>query len=106
MPGGVIATDDISWPFEFYILIGMVQKPLKDFAVGVGELQGIKLAGPGADQPGNVPPEVLAVIGHPDLGPLLGPASPGAGIAFDAHLVSVPDISVVIEEIALEPLQK
>ena len=47
MPGGIIANDDISWPFKFYIVIGMVQKYLKDFAVGVGEFQGIKLAGPG-----------------------------------------------------------
>ena len=45
MPGGVIANNDISWPFTFHILVGMVQKHLKDFAVGMGEFQGIKLAG-------------------------------------------------------------
>jgi hypothetical protein len=49
---------------------------------------------------------MLAVIGHPNLGPFLGPTSPGASIAFDAHLVQVPDIYIVIEEIGLESLQK
>lgn len=54
MPGGVVANNDIPWPFEFYILVGMVQKHLKDFAVAMGEFQGIKQAGPGTNQAGNV----------------------------------------------------
>ena len=87
MPSGVITNDDISRPFEFYILIGMVQEYLKNFAVGVGELQGIKLAGPGTYQAGDIHPEMFPVIRYPNLGSFLGPASSGAGIAFNAHFV-------------------
>src|SRR5665647_3081754 len=106
MPGGVIANNDISWPFTFHILVGMGQKHLKDFAVGMGEFQGIKLAGARTNQAGDIHAEMLAVIGHPNPGPFLGPASPGARIAFDAHLVQVPDTYIVIKEIGLESLQK
>ena len=42
---------------------------------------------------------MLPVIGYPNLGPFLGPASSGARIAFKAHLVQVSDIFGLIEEI-------
>jgi len=98
MAGGVITNDDISWPFEFYIVIGMVQKYLKNCAVGVSEFQGINLAGPGTYQAGDIHAQMLPAIGYPNLGPFMGPASSGARIAFNAHLVQVPDIYGLIEE--------
>jgi hypothetical protein len=101
-----IANQDISRPFEFYISIGMVQKHLKDFAVAVSEFQRIKLAESGTYHAGDIHSEMLSVIRDPNLGPFLGPAFSGAGIAFDAHLVQVPDIYGLIEEIAPELLQK
>jgi hypothetical protein len=48
---------------------------------------------------------MFSVIGHPNLGPFLGPTSPGARIAFNAHLVQVPDIHGLVLEIGFESFQ-
>lgn len=106
VPAGVAHDQELARPLQLDLPIGQIQKDLEALGVGVGELQGEELARARADHAAHVHPDVVAVFGHPRIGPLARETAARPGIAFDAGLVGEPQLDLVIGDPRLQALHK
>lgn len=96
VPGGIVQDQNLPGSFENQIPIGVIQEFLKDFAIGVGELQKIGLARTGTDDPAHIHTDVLAVARDTDFLSLSRPASARTRIGLETTFVPEPDLDTLI----------
>jgi len=106
VPRSIVTDQKIAGTFPLDVLIGKIEKNLKDPAVGMGKFQGIELSLTGANHTGDMRANMFSSKGQADLVSLVSPSASWPGISLDPCFIEILDVDVRVDQIGLQTFQK
>jgi len=106
VPRCVVADEYVPLALDLNILVGVVEKDLKDLGICMVEHESIEFPGSGTDHSRDTHPNVGTLVGSHNLLSAQCPSSPGPWISLDACLIKEPNVRVRIEKEDFEQFDK